>query len=53
MTVSGALVYGSESKIRTMPVRMKKLKGGDPLFPVVTEKPDLIAALERLAKLTG
>jgi hypothetical protein len=27
---------------------MKRLKGGDPLAPVLTEGPDLIGALEKL-----
>jgi len=34
--------------MRTMPARMDKL-GGDPVLPVLTERPDLPAALERLA----
>jgi bifunctional non-homologous end joining protein LigD len=34
--------------IANMPARMKALKGGDPLAPVLTESPDLLSALERL-----
>jgi len=34
--------------IETVPPRMKTLEGGDPMAPVLTESPDLIAALEKL-----
>jgi bifunctional non-homologous end joining protein LigD len=33
--------------IRNVPARMKKLRG-DPLLPVLADKPDLVAALQRL-----
>jgi bifunctional non-homologous end joining protein LigD len=33
--------------IKNAPARMKTLKG-DPLLPVLDEKPDLVGALERL-----
>ena len=35
--------------IKTVPGRMKRLKGGDPLLRVLDDKPDLIGALGRLA----
>ncbi len=38
--------------IANAPARMKKL-GRDPLLPVLEEKPDLVAALERLAERAG
>jgi bifunctional non-homologous end joining protein LigD len=34
--------------IATVPARMKALDGRDPLAPVLKERPDLLAALERL-----
>lgn len=34
--------------IANVPKRARALKGGDPLVPVLTETPDLIAALEKL-----
>ncbi|RMH12097.1 MAG: DNA ligase D [Gemmatimonadetes bacterium] len=39
--------------IRTVPARMKRLRGGDPLLPVLDTRPDLAGALERLAGLVG
>ena len=36
--------------IKTVPARMKRLKGGDPLLGVLDDKPDLMGALERLAR---
>ncbi len=35
--------------IKTVPTRMKRLKGGDPLLGVLGDKPALMGALERLA----
>jgi len=37
--------------IKTLPTRMKRLKGGDPLLPVLVQNPDLVAILARLAAL--
>ncbi|MSR35639.1 MAG: hypothetical protein EXR95_03195 [Gemmatimonadetes bacterium] len=34
--------------IETVPERMKKLRGGDQLVPVLEESPDLLSALEKL-----
>ena len=39
--------------IRTVPARMKRLKGGDPFLGVLKDRPDLIGALGRLARRTG
>ena len=39
--------------IRTVPARMKRLKGGDPFFAVLKDRPDLIGALGRLARRAG
>ena len=39
--------------IKTVPARMKRLKGGDPFSGVLEDRPDLIGALERLARRTG
>jgi len=39
--------------IRTVPARMKRLKGGDPLLGVLTDAPDLMDTLERLSKRVG
>ena len=39
--------------IKTVPARMKRLKGGDPFLGVLKERPDLIGALERLAGRAG
>ena len=39
--------------IRTVPARMKRLKGGDPFLAVLDDRPDLIGALERLARREG
>ena len=39
--------------IKTVPARMKRLNGGDPLLGVLDEKPDLIGALGRLAGRAG
>ena len=39
--------------IRTVPARMKRLKGGDPFFGVLKDRPDLIGALGRLARREG
>ena len=39
--------------IANVVARMKKMKKGDPLAPVLTEKPDLVAALEKLMGLVG
>ena len=39
--------------IKTVPARMKRLKGGDPFVGVLKDRPDLIGALERLAHRTG
>ena len=39
--------------IKTVPARMKRLKGGDPFLGVLKDRPDLIGALERLARRTG
>jgi bifunctional non-homologous end joining protein LigD len=42
--------------IANMPERMERLEAagvGDPLAPVLTEKPDLLAALERLTERAG
>ena len=36
--------------IRSVPRRMKALKGGDPLAPVLGESPDLLAPLEKLMR---
>ena len=36
--------------IRSVPKRMKRLEGGDPLLGVLNDKPDLAGALERLAR---
>ena len=36
--------------IKTVPARMKRLKGGDPFVGVLKHRPDLIGALERLAR---
>ncbi|MHC4492836.1 MAG: non-homologous end-joining DNA ligase LigD, partial [Planctomycetota bacterium] len=35
--------------IKTLPKRMKRLKGGDPMLPVLVQQPDLVAILARLA----
>ena len=37
--------------IKTLPTRMRRLKGGDPMLPVLVQKPDLVAILARLAAL--
>src|SRR5205814_1488459 len=34
--------------IENVPKRMKAMKAGDPLAPVLTERPDLLTALEKL-----
>ncbi len=39
--------------IKTVPSRMKRLKGGDPLLDVLGDEPDLIGALGRLETLGG
>ena len=39
--------------IRTVPARMKRLKGGDPFLAVLKDRPDLIGALGRLARRGG
>ena len=39
--------------IKTVPARMKRLKGGDPLLGVLDDKPDLMGALGRLAGGSG
>ncbi len=39
--------------IKTVPARMKRLKGGDPLLGVLDDKPDLMGALERLDRRAG
>ena len=39
--------------IKTVPARMKQLKGGDPFVGVLKDCPDLIGALERLARRAG
>ena len=39
--------------IKTVPARMKRLKGGDPFVGVLKHRPDLIGALERLARRAG
>ena len=39
--------------IKTVPARMKRLKGGDPFLGVLKERPDLIGALGRLARRAG
>jgi len=39
--------------IKTVPARMKRLKGGDPFLGVLQDRPDLIGALERLAGRAG
>ena len=39
--------------IKTVPARMKRLKGGDPFVGVLKDRPDLIGALERLARRAG
>jgi bifunctional non-homologous end joining protein LigD len=39
--------------IKTVPARMRRLKGSDPLAAVLKDRPDLIAALERLARRAG
>jgi len=39
--------------IKTVPARMKRLKGGDPFLAVLKDRPDLIGALERLARRTA
>ena len=39
--------------IRTVPARMKRLKGGDPFLGVLKDRPDLIGALGRLARRAG
>ena len=39
--------------IRTVPARMKRLKGGDPFLGVLADRPDLIGALERLVGRAG
>ena len=39
--------------IKTVPARMKRLKGGDPFLRVLQERPDLIGALGRLAQRMG
>ena len=36
--------------IKTVPARMKRLKGGDPFLEVLKDRPDLIGALGRLAR---
>ena len=37
--------------IKTLPTRMNRLRGGDPLLPLLESKPDLVAILGRLATL--
>jgi bifunctional non-homologous end joining protein LigD len=37
--------------IRTLPARMRRLKAGDPMLPVLEQKPDLVGILARLAAL--
>ncbi len=39
--------------IGSVPKGMKKLKGGDPFAPVLSESPDLVAALGRLMERAG
>ncbi len=39
--------------IKTVPARMKRLKGGDPFLGILEDRPDLIGALERLAGRAG
>ena len=39
--------------IKTVSARMKRLKGGDPFSGVLKDRPDLIGALERLARRGG
>jgi len=39
--------------IRTVPARMRRLKGGDPFLGVLKDRPDLIGALGRLARRSG
>ena len=39
--------------IKTVPARMKRLKDGDPFLGVLEDRPDLIAALGRLAQRAG
>ncbi len=39
--------------VKTVPARMKRLKGGDPFLGVLKDRPDLIGALERLARRAG
>ena len=36
--------------IRSVPKRMKRLEGGDPLVGVLDDKPDLAGALDRLSR---
>ncbi len=39
--------------IKTVPARMRRLKGGDPFLGVLQDRPDLIGALGRLAGRAG
>ena len=39
--------------IRTVPARMRRLKGGDPFLGVLKDRPDLLGALGRLARRAG
>ncbi len=48
----GARLDPARFTIRTVPARARKL-GKDPLLPVLAEKPDLLAALERLRGRMG
>ena len=50
--VSGRLDIRKHT-IKTVPARMKRLKGGDRFLGVLKDRPDLIVALERLAHRTG